>query len=98
METRQDTTSTLTFALLTEPARVAICRALLAAGDDGMAATDLAAAAGLSLARAVRHFQELMQADVVALNIRDRRVCYVLKSRPMVREALEFVASSGLND
>ncbi len=98
METQQETTSTLTLALLTEPARVTILRALLEAGDEGMAAADLATLAGLSLPRAAHCFQELTQVGVLALAIRERRVCYVLKDRPMVREALDLVRSSGLAD
>jgi DNA-binding transcriptional ArsR family regulator len=88
--------STLTYALLTEPARVGICRALLEAGDDGVPAAELAASLGLSLPRASRVFQELLQADILALTIRDRRVVYSLKARREVREALGYLDSSGL--
>lgn len=94
METQE---STLTLALLTVPARAAICRALLDAGDEGLPATALATQAGLSLRRAAHCFQEMVQAEVLALVIRDRNVCYVLKARRAVREALEYVDRSGLN-
>jgi len=90
--------SALTFALMTEPARVAVCRALLQAGEEGMPATDLAQIAGLTLPRAGHLFQELMQAGVVALSIRERRVCYVLKARREVTEALGYIDASGLAD
>ncbi|MGO4306784.1 MULTISPECIES: winged helix-turn-helix domain-containing protein [unclassified Cupriavidus] len=93
METQE---SALTLALLAVPARAVICRALLEAGEAGLPAVSLAELAGLSLPRATHHFQELVQADVVTLTIRDRRVCYVLKARRAVREALEYVDSSGL--
>ncbi|MGO0431231.1 hypothetical protein [Escherichia coli] len=33
----------------------------------------------------------------LALAIRDREVCYVLKARRAVREALDYVDRSGLN-
>jgi len=39
----------------------------------------------------------MVQADVLSLVIRDRQVCYVLKARRAVREALEYVDRSGLN-
>ncbi|MBB1635214.1 MULTISPECIES: winged helix-turn-helix domain-containing protein [Cupriavidus] len=94
METDQE--STLTYALLTVPARAAICRALLEAGEAGMPAFDLAGVAGLSLPRASHHFNELMQADVLALVVRDRQVIYVLKARRAVSLALEYLDSSGL--
>ncbi|MGO4331851.1 ArsR/SmtB family transcription factor [Cupriavidus sp. 2TAF22] len=94
METDQE--STLTYALLAEPARAAICRALLEAGEEGMPAFDLAGIAGLNLARASHHFRELTQADVLALIIRDRQVIYALKARRAVRMALEYLDASGL--
>ncbi|GJG93716.1 helix-turn-helix domain-containing protein [Cupriavidus pauculus] len=94
METQE---STLTLALLTEPARAAICRALLEAGEDGLPAIALAQVAGVTLRRAAHHFQEMVQADVLALVIRDHQVCYLLKARRAVREALGYVDSSGLN-
>ncbi|AZG12360.1 MULTISPECIES: ArsR family transcriptional regulator [Cupriavidus] len=94
METQE---STLTLALLTVPARAAICRALLEAGDDGLPAVVLAKASGVTLRRAAHHFQEMVQAEVLALAIRDREVCYVLKARRAVREALDYVDRSGLN-
>ncbi|SPD45747.1 protein of unknown function [Cupriavidus neocaledonicus] len=56
METQE---STLTLALMTEPARVRICRALLEAGEAGLPATDLAQVARLSLGRAGHVFSEL---------------------------------------
>lgn len=94
METQE---STLTLALLTVPARATICRALLAAGEDGLPAVTLAGEAGLTLRRAAHHFQEMVQAEVLAMVIRERQVCYVLKARRAVREALDYVDSSGLN-
>ncbi|WP_420995500.1 ArsR/SmtB family transcription factor [Cupriavidus sp. 30B13] len=94
METDQE--STLTYALLTVPARAAICRALLEAGEEGMPACDLAGVAGLNLARASHHFRELTQADVLALIIRDRQVVYALKARRAVRMALEYLDSGGM--
>ena len=94
METDQE--STRTYALLAEQARAAICRALLDAGDAGMPASELAVVAGLSLPRASHHFQELTQADVLALIIRDRQVIYALKARRAVSLALEHLDSSGL--
>ncbi|WP_019448675.1 winged helix-turn-helix domain-containing protein [Cupriavidus sp. BIS7] len=94
METQE---SALTMALLTVPARAAICRALLEAGEEGLPAVDLAELAGLTLRRATHHFQEMVQAEILALAIRDRRVCYVLKARRSVREALDYVDNSGLN-
>lgn len=94
METQE---STLTLALLTVPARAAICRALLEAGDEGQPAIALATAAGLTVRRAAHFFQEMVQADVLSLVIRDRQVCYVLKARRVVREALEYVDRSVLN-
>ncbi|SOY86480.1 conserved protein of unknown function [Cupriavidus taiwanensis] len=95
METQE---STLTLALMTEPARVRICRALLEAGEAGLPATDLAQLARLSLGRAGHVFSELVQADVLALSIQDRRVCYVLKARRAVIEALGYIDASGLAD
>lgn len=94
METQE---SALTLALLTVPVRAAICRALLEAGEDGLPAVALAELAGLTLRRATHHFQEMAQAEVLALVIRERQVCYVLKARRAVREALDYVDSSGLN-
>ncbi len=94
METQE---SALTLALLTVPARATICRALLAAGDEGLPAVALAEEAGLPLRRAIHHFQEMVQAEVLAVIVRDRQVCYVLKARRAVREALAYVDSSGLN-
>ncbi|WP_042884373.1 hypothetical protein [Cupriavidus necator] len=95
METQE---SALTLALMTEPARATICRALLEAGEDGLPAAELAQLAGLSLPRAAHMFQELMQAEVVALAIRERQVCYVLKARRAVRDALGYIDGSGLAD
>jgi hypothetical protein len=95
METQE---SALTLALMTNPALAAICRALLEAGEQGLPAADLARRARLSLPRAAHMFQELMQAEVVALSIRERQVCYVLKARRAVREALGYIDSSGLAD
>ncbi|MFS8978742.1 ArsR family transcriptional regulator [Cupriavidus necator] len=95
METQE---SALTLALMTVPARATICRALLEAGEDGLPAADLARLAGLSLPRAAHVFQELMQAEVVALAIRERQVCYVLKARRAVRDALGYIDGSGLAD
>jgi hypothetical protein len=89
--------SALTFALLAVPARSAICRALLEAGDDGLPADQLAQLAGLTLHRAAHHFSEMVQAEVLVLVIRDRRVGYVLKARREVREALGYLDSSGLD-
>ncbi|RZT42938.1 hypothetical protein EV147_1984 [Cupriavidus agavae] len=89
--------STLALALLTVPARAAICRALLAAGDEGLPAASLAQEAGLTLRRAAHCFQEMTQANLLVLVIRNHEVCYVLKARKAVREALGYVDSSGLN-
>ncbi|MCA3187582.1 MULTISPECIES: ArsR family transcriptional regulator [unclassified Cupriavidus] len=94
METQE---STLTLALLTVPARAAICRALLEAGDECLPAIALVEASGVTMRRAAHHFQEMVQAEVLALVIRDHQVCYTLKARRAVREALEFVDRSGLN-
>ena len=94
METQE---SALIMALLTTPVRVTICRALLEAGEEGMSAAELAELAGLTLHHAAHHFQEMTQAEILALAIRDRRVCYTLKARVAVREALGYVDSSGLN-
>ncbi|WP_115681392.1 ArsR family transcriptional regulator [Cupriavidus taiwanensis] len=93
METQE---STLTLALMTQPAR--ICRALLDAGEAGLPAADLAQVAQLSLGRAGHVFSELVQADVLALSIQERRVCYVLKARRAVTEALGYIDASGLAD
>ncbi|KWR87480.1 hypothetical protein [Cupriavidus sp. IDO] len=95
METQE---SALTLALMTEPARATICRALLEAGEEGLPAAILAQLAGLSLPRAAHLFQELAQAEVVTLAIRERQVCYVIKARRAVREALDYIDSSGLAD
>lgn len=95
METQE---SALTLALMTVPARATICRALLEAGEGGLPAAELARLAGLSLPRAAHVFQELMQAEVVALAIRERQVCYVLKARRAVRDALGYIDGSGLAD
>ncbi|SPK69888.1 conserved protein of unknown function [Cupriavidus taiwanensis] len=54
--------------------------------------------ARLSLGRAGHVFQELVQADVLALSIQERRVCYVLKARRAVVEALGYIDASGLAD
>ncbi len=94
MET--DQASTLTYALMAVPARAAICRALLEAGEAGMPAFDLAAIAGLSLPRASHYFKELMQADVLSLSIRDRQVIYVLKARRAVSLALAYLDGGGM--
>lgn len=94
METDQE--STLTYALLAVPARAAICRALLDAGEPGMPAADLAVVAGLNLPRATHHFREMMQAGLLTLIIRDRQVIYALKARRAVSLALEYLDSSGL--
>ncbi|MBP0629546.1 MULTISPECIES: hypothetical protein [unclassified Cupriavidus] len=95
METQE---STLTLALMTEPARARVCRALLDAGENGLPAADLAHIAQVSLARAGHLFQELVQADVLALSIQERKVCYVLKARRAVTEALGHIDASGLAD
>jgi len=96
MET-QESALNLTVALLAVPARAAICRALLEAGEEGLPAVDLAEQAGVTLRRAAHHFQEMVQAGILTLAIRDHRVCYVLKARRAVREALDYVDNSGLN-
>lgn len=88
--------STLTYALLTQPARAALCRALLDAGEDGLPAGDLAASLGLAMPRATRMFKELTQAGVIALSVRDKRVIYTLVARREIREALGYLDSSGL--
>ncbi|WP_427312696.1 ArsR family transcriptional regulator [Cupriavidus sp. H39] len=95
METQE---GALTLALMTQPARATICRALLEAGEAGLPAADLARLVALSLPRAAHLFQELLQAEVVALSIRERQVCYVLKARRQVREALSYIDSGGLAD
>ncbi|CAG2135668.1 helix-turn-helix domain-containing protein [Cupriavidus numazuensis] len=95
METQE---SALTMALMTEPARVKICRALLQAGEDGLPASDLAQLAGLPIKRAGHMFEEMLQADLIVLSIRDRRVCYVLKARLAVTAALGYIDASGLAD
>ena len=94
METQE---SALIMALLTVPARAAICRALLEASEEGLPAVHLAELAGLTLRRATHHFQEMVQTGILALAIRDRQVCYTLKARRAVREALDYVDNSGLN-
>jgi ArsR family transcriptional regulator len=94
MDYRQE--GTLTYALLTSPARVQVCRALLEAGDAGIPAATLAAALGLTMPRAAHLFKELMQADIVMVSVRDRHVIYSLKARREVREALGYLDSSGL--
>ncbi|ABF07488.1 ArsR family transcriptional regulator, arsenate/arsenite/antimonite-responsive transcriptional repressor [Cupriavidus metallidurans] len=94
METQE---SALVLALLTAPVRVTICRALLEAGEEGMSAAELAELAGLTLRHAAHHFQEMTQGEILALAIRDRRVCYTLKARVAVREALGYVDASGMN-
>jgi len=95
METDQSS-SLLPYALLAVPARMAICRALLEAGERGLPARELAAIAGLSLPRATHYFRELLQAEVVAVAVYERQVSYVLKARHAVREALDYLDSSGL--
>ncbi|WP_454765513.1 winged helix-turn-helix domain-containing protein [Cupriavidus campinensis] len=94
METQE---SALTLALLAVPVRAVICRVLLEAGEDGLPAVDLARLTGLTLPRAAHHFQEMVQAGVLAMAIRERHVCYVLKARRAVREALGYLDSSGLD-
>ncbi|AOY91489.1 transcriptional regulator [Cupriavidus sp. USMAA2-4] len=95
METPQPN-ALLPYALLAVPARLAICRALLEAGEHGLPAAELAAIAGLTLPRATHCFRELLQADVVAVTVHGRQVSYVLKARHAVREALDYLGSSGL--
>ncbi|ALD91231.1 ArsR family transcriptional regulator [Cupriavidus gilardii] len=94
MDPKQE--ATLSYALLADPARADICRALLEAGDVCVPAADVAAAAGLTLRRAGRIFQELLQADIVALTVQDRQVCYSLKARREIRQALGYIEDSGL--
>ena len=89
--------SALTLALMAVPQRAVICRALLDAGDDGLPADRLAQLTGLNLHRAAHYFREMVQAGVLAIAIRDRRVCYVLKARREVREALGYLDTSGLD-
>jgi len=89
--------STLALALLTVPARAAICHALLEAGDDGLPAMALVEVSGLTHKHAAHCFQEMVQADLLALVVRERQVCYVLKARRAVREALGYIDSSGLD-
>ncbi len=78
-------------AVLRDDSGATLRRALLA-GEDGLPAAALAQLAGLSLPRAAHMFQELMQAEVVALSIRERQVCYVL--RPGARCAMRWAIST----
>jgi hypothetical protein len=89
--------STLIFALLSDPSRATICRALLEAGERGLPAADLASLAGLRLSRAAHVFRELTQEGVIAPRIENRSVCYVMQSRLAVAEVLGYIDASGLS-
>ncbi|MGY8526177.1 ArsR family transcriptional regulator [Paracidovorax citrulli] len=78
--------------LLAQPEHAFICRALLMAGEDGMPAAELAGRVGLSLGRAARVFEALLKADVLALSVQDRKVCYRLRARAEIDRALRAMA------
>ncbi|MBY4895522.1 ArsR family transcriptional regulator [Cupriavidus sp. AU9028] len=80
--------------LLAQPENAFVCRTLLLAGEDGLPAAELAGRVGLSLGRAARVFEALLQANVLALSVRDRKVCYRLRASAEIDRALQALAAA----
>lgn len=84
-------TAATALSALANPLRLEVFRAIVRAGEGGMAAGDLARAAGLAPSTLSFHLKELEHAGLIAARRQSRFIRYALKVEAM-RDLLAFLS------
>ncbi len=86
-----DTDAVRALAALANPHRLAVFRALVRAGDEGLSAGELAAVAGIAASALTFHSKELERAGLIATR-REGRFMRSALNVPVMRGLISFLA------
>ena len=86
----EPTSAAAAFAALSHESRLAIFRGLVAAGPEGMAAGEIAAAQGLAASTLSHHLAALEHAGLVTATRRQRHIFYAIRI-DRVRDLISFL-------